>query len=104
MTNHQGANAAPFAEERNVDEETLLERFEAWHIEEHGWFDMKARVCAERWAGFKAHAECCPVVVELPTRLDVTPGGGLRTHLRGDLLEYCDTVAAIQAAGGMVAR
>ena len=88
----------PSIEERNVDEETLLERFEAWHIEEHGWFDMKARVCAERWAGFKAHAECCPVVVELPDTewlgaVDPEPG-----------LSESAVRAAIEAAGGKVAR
>ena len=78
-----------------MDEETLLERFEAWHIEEHGWFDMKARACAERWAGFKAHAECCPVVVELPEEWGSDYG------LAIDLNE---TIAAIEAAGGRVAQ
>lgn len=81
-----------------MDEETLLERFEAWHIEEHGWFDMKARVCAERWAGFKAHAECCPVVVELPEAewlgaVDPEPG-----------LNESAVRAAIEAAGGRAAQ
>lgn len=75
-----------------MDEETLLERFEAWHIEEHGWFDMKVRVCAERWAGFKAHAECCPVVVELPKEW---PFAGL---------DEDEVRAAIEAAGGKVAK
>lgn len=89
----------PSIEERNVDEETLLDRFEAWHIEEHGWFDMKARVCAERWAGFKAHAECCPVVVELPPLFrGVTP----ECQANNNAVERCRT--AIEAAGGRVAR
>lgn len=84
-----------------MDEETLLERFEAWHIEEHGWFDMKARVCAERWAGFKAHAECCPVVVELPGEYVLPPTMDIQT-----LANACraQDAAAIEAAGGRVAK
>lgn len=82
-----------------MDEETLLERFEAWHIEEHGWFDMKARVCAERWAGFKAHAECCPVVVELPPVIQAKVGNyNIPAHNADAVL------AAIEAAGGRVAQ
>lgn len=90
-----------------MDEETLLERFEAWHIEEHGWFDMKARICAERWAGFKAHAECCPVVVELPGKkpvpnYEVAPLSAESSIGWNCCLKECR--AAIEAAGGRVAQ
>lgn len=37
-----------------MDEETMLEQFEAWHIDAHGWFDLKAKACADRWEGFQA--------------------------------------------------
>lgn len=87
-----------------MDEETLLERFEDWHIEEHGWFHMNVRVCAERWAGFKAHAECCPLVVELPRPNTNIHNGRSDAACEALLEQWNADKAAIEAAGGRVAQ